>query len=51
MGLKADETKSLSFEELLGYLRSKTRVFMDVDDGSTTSRTPTAIGACRIARS
>ena len=33
MGLKADETISLSFEELLGYLRSKTRVFMDVDDG------------------
>ena len=33
MGLKADETIPLSFEELLGYLRSKTRVFMDVDDG------------------
>ncbi|MDM8302788.1 CDP-alcohol phosphatidyltransferase [Collinsella tanakaei] len=32
MGLKADETISLSFEELLNYLRSKTRVFMDVDD-------------------
>ena len=31
MGLKADETISLSFEELLGYLRSKTRVFMDID--------------------
>ena len=33
MGLKADETILLSFEELLGYLRSKTRVFMDVADG------------------
>ena len=32
MGLKADETLAVTFEELLGYLRSKTRVFMDVDD-------------------
>ena len=32
MGLKADETIPLSFEELLNYLRSKTRVFMDIDD-------------------
>ena len=33
MGLKVEETISLSFEELLGYLRSKTRIFMDVDGG------------------
>ncbi len=32
MGLKAEDRLSLTFEELLGYLRSKTRVFMDVDD-------------------
>ena len=32
MGLKADDTLTFSFEELLAYLRSKTRVFMDVDD-------------------
>ena len=31
MGVKADEALTVSFEELLGYLRSKTRVFMDVD--------------------
>lgn len=31
MGLKADDTLAFSFEELLTYLRSKTRVFMDVD--------------------
>lgn len=31
MGLKAEQEISLDFEELLGYLRSKTRVFMDVD--------------------
>lgn len=33
MGLKAEETIPMDFEELLGYLRSKTRVFMDVDGG------------------
>ena len=32
MGLKADETIQLTPEELLGYLRSKTRVFMDIDE-------------------
>ena len=31
MGMKADEAISLDFEGLLSYLRSKTRVFMDVD--------------------
>ena len=31
MGVKADEAISLDFEALLSYLRSKTRVFMDVD--------------------
>lgn len=31
MGLKADQEISLDFEALLSYLRSKTRVFMDVD--------------------
>ena len=31
MGLKADQEISLDFEGLLSYLRSKTRVFMDVD--------------------
>ena len=31
MGMKADEAISLDFEALLSYLRSKTRVFMDVD--------------------
>ena len=31
MGKKADEAISLDFEGLLSYLRSKTRVFMDVD--------------------
>lgn len=30
MGMKASEQLPMSFEELLGYLRSKTRVFMDV---------------------
>ena len=34
MGLKADDTLTFSFEELLAYLRSKTRVFMDVDAGN-----------------
>ena len=33
MGLKADETISLEFEDLLSYLRSKTRIFMDADGG------------------
>ena len=33
MGLKADETISLEFEDLLSYLRSKTRIFMDSDGG------------------
>lgn len=33
MGLKADETIALDIEGLLSYLRSKTRVFMDVDGG------------------
>ena len=32
MGMKADEAMSLDFEGLLAYLRSKTRVFMDVND-------------------
>lgn len=31
MGLKADQEIVLDFEGLLSYLRSKTRVFMDVD--------------------
>lgn len=31
MGMKADQEISLDFEELLSYLRSKTRVFMDVE--------------------
>lgn len=31
MGMKAEQEISLGFEELLSYLRSKTRVFMDVD--------------------
>lgn len=31
MGLKAEQEISLDFEGLLSYLRSKTRVFMDVD--------------------
>ena len=31
MGMKADQEISLDFEGLLSYLRSKTRVFMDVD--------------------
>lgn len=31
MGVKADDTLAVDFEELLAYLRSKTRVFMDVD--------------------
>lgn len=33
MGLKAEEAFETDFEGFLGYLRSKTRVFMDVDDG------------------
>lgn len=33
MGMKADEGVSLDFEGLLSYLRSKTRIFMDVDGG------------------
>lgn len=32
MGLKADETLDVNFEELLAHLRSKTRAFMDVDE-------------------
>jgi len=32
MGVKADQEVSLDFEALLSYLRSKTRVFMDVED-------------------
>ena len=32
MGMKADEEVSLDFEGLLSYLRSKTRVFMDVEN-------------------
>lgn len=32
MGLKAEEPIEVDFEGLQGYLRSKTRVFMDVDD-------------------
>lgn len=32
MGVKADQEISLDFEALLSYLRSKTRVFMDVED-------------------
>ena len=31
MGLKAEEAFETDFEGFLGYLRSKTRVFMDVD--------------------
>lgn len=31
MGMKADQEISLDFEGLLSHLRSKTRVFMDVD--------------------
>lgn len=31
MGMKAEREIPLSFEELLSYLRSKTRIFMDVD--------------------
>ena len=31
MRLKAEEALDLDFEGFLGYLRSKTRVFMDVD--------------------
>ena len=31
MGLKAEEALDFDFEGFLGYLRSKTRVFMDVD--------------------
>ncbi|QWT17749.1 CDP-alcohol phosphatidyltransferase [Collinsella sp. zg1085] len=31
MGVKADETLTVNFEELLAYLRSKTRVFMTVE--------------------
>lgn len=54
MGMKASEQLPMSFEELLGYLRSKTRVFMDVQGHeyymSITSRTPTVTGAFRIAR-
>lgn len=30
MGLKADDATEMTFEELLSYLRSKTRVFMDI---------------------
>ena len=30
MGVKADEALDVNFEQLLAYLRSKTRVFMDV---------------------
>ena len=33
MGLKAEEALETDFEGFLGYLRSKTRAFMDVDDG------------------
>lgn len=33
MGLKAEEPLEIDFEGLEGYLRSKTRVFMDVDGG------------------
>ena len=33
MGLKAEEPIDIDFEGFLGYLRSKTRAFMDVDDG------------------
>ena len=32
MGMKASEQLPMSFEELLGYLRSTTRAFMDVQD-------------------
>lgn len=32
MGLKADDTLEVNFEGLLAYLRSKTRVFMTLDD-------------------
>ena len=32
MGMKASEQLPMTFEELLGYLRSTTRVFMDVQD-------------------
>lgn len=32
MGRKAEEALEIDFEEFLGYLRSKTRAFMDVDD-------------------
>ena len=32
MGLKAEEALETDFEGFLGYLRSKTRVFMDIDD-------------------
>jgi len=32
VGLKADETLDVNFEELLAYLRSKTRVFMTTND-------------------
>ena len=31
MGLKADEEISMSYDELLSYLRSKTRVFMNIE--------------------
>lgn len=31
MGVKADEAIDMGFEELLAHLRSKTRVFMDVE--------------------
>ncbi|MBY4797652.1 CDP-alcohol phosphatidyltransferase [Collinsella sp. AGMB00827] len=31
MGMKADDALAVNFEELLSYLRSKTRVFMTVD--------------------
>lgn len=33
MGLKAEEPMPIDFEGFEGYLRSKTRVFMDVEGG------------------
>lgn len=33
MGLKAEEALDFDYEGFLGYLRSTTRVFMDVDGG------------------
>ena len=32
MGFKVEEPLDIDFEGFLGYLRSKTRVFMDIDD-------------------